>query len=169
MQGFLHNNLPVGLHTPRVPPRHAPAPDCRERRCAMCLQTEREPLEAAAKSQAYEEVPKPSPDDVLVGHPDSLDAFWKAHPEFLWGPCVLGALVKGGTMIPGVAAYLDAHGMEPYGFLNALHYTAFALILSCERLSDPACPRETLGSRMPADACSVCAGRGAAVRASTDR
>ena len=71
-----------------------------------------------------------NPDDSLAGHPEDLDAFWREHPSFIWGPCVLAALVKGCTMIPQVAAYISANEMMPYGFYSALEYTVFAVILS---------------------------------------
>lgn len=74
--------------------------------------------------------PKFNPDEYLAGHPEDLDAFWKAHPSFIWGPCVVAALVQGFTMIPHVATYIEANKMTPYGFCNAIEYAVFAVILS---------------------------------------
>lgn len=71
-----------------------------------------------------------NPDDVLAGHPEDLDSFWRAQPQYLWGPAVVAAAVYGLTRVPTVAAYLSANAMAPYGFFAALHYTVFAILLS---------------------------------------
>ena len=69
-------------------------------------------------------------EEVLVGHPEELDDFWRAHPEFIWGPLVFAALVRGAQELPPVAARIAAKDMTAYGFFSALHYTVFAIMLS---------------------------------------
>ena len=67
---------------------------------------------------------------MLIGHPEDLESFWHARPEFIWGPLVFAALVRASTEIPQVASYIKANGMVPYGFTSALEYTVFSVILS---------------------------------------
>lgn len=74
--------------------------------------------------------PKFKPDDSLAGHPEDIESFWRENPSFIWGPCIVAALVKGLTMIPGVVDFLSEKGMEPYGFANALHYTVYSVVLT---------------------------------------
>ena len=69
-------------------------------------------------------------EEVLVGHPEELDDFWRAHPEFIWGPLGFAALVRGAQELPPVAARIAAKDMTAYGFFSALHYTVFAIMLS---------------------------------------
>ena len=69
-------------------------------------------------------------EEVLVGHPEELDDFCRAYPEFIWGPLVFAALVRGAQELPPVAARIAAKDMTAYGFFSALHYTVFAIMLS---------------------------------------
>jgi len=111
-------------------PTSCPACACSPHFSEQVLIAEKAAASAAVSTPAPAPAPKFKPDDSLEGHPEDLDAFWREHPSFIWGPCVLAALVKGCTMIPQVAAYIAANEMTPYGFYSALQYTVFAVMLS---------------------------------------
>jgi hypothetical protein len=64
------------------------------------------------------------------GHPISFESFFKEYPSFVWGPLLFAGVLFGGTRLPVVQDYLSSAGMEAFGPLAALHYTAFAVILS---------------------------------------
>mmetsp|Transcript_4086 Transcript_4086/g.11859 ORF Transcript_4086/g.11859 Transcript_4086/m.11859 type:complete len:329 (+) Transcript_4086:75-1061(+) len=60
----------------------------------------------------------------------TLDEFWRAKPQFIVGPLIVGALIRAVWELPAAKAYFERNNMEMLGFWTALHYTAFALVLS---------------------------------------
>ena len=64
------------------------------------------------------------------GHPTNLDDFYREYPSFAWGPVLMCAFLHGLGYIPAVKARLEAMQMQAFGFMPALHYTVFAVILS---------------------------------------
>jgi len=59
-----------------------------------------------------------------------LDMFWRAHPHYIVSPICFALLLAASWYVPAIASFYETQGMQPWGFLNALHYTAFAIILS---------------------------------------
>lgn len=64
------------------------------------------------------------------GHPVSLEDFYRTYPSFVWGPLVVSGALFALAYIPVVSDYLKYKNMEAFGFFSALHYTAFAILLS---------------------------------------
>merc|ERR1719409_810365 len=58
-----------------------------------------------------------------------LSTFWRAHPEFIWGPALFYVAVEGVCRTNKVASYMEANGWKQYGFHDTGVYTAFAVLL----------------------------------------
>ena len=61
--------------------------------------------------------------------PLNLDAFYRKHHSFAWGPALAAAGTYAVTKLPKVAAYLDKNSMTPWG-MEAVHYVAFAVAVA---------------------------------------
>lgn len=61
--------------------------------------------------------------------PLNLDAFYRKHHSFVWGPALAAAGTYAVTKLPKVAAYLDKNSMTPWG-MEAVHYVAFAVAVA---------------------------------------
>ena len=50
--------------------------------------------------------------------------------QFVWGPTLMASLIAIVNAIPAVSRYLMDNNMKPFGFVNSLTYTVFAIGLS---------------------------------------
>mmetsp|Transcript_49432 Transcript_49432/g.128948 ORF Transcript_49432/g.128948 Transcript_49432/m.128948 type:complete len:328 (+) Transcript_49432:141-1124(+) len=60
----------------------------------------------------------------------NLGTFYKANPEFVWGPMLLTAVIQGVVRHPKVAEFLASEGRIPYGLYDSTTYTVFAILLA---------------------------------------
>jgi len=65
-----------------------------------------------------------------AGHPEDLEAFYKRHPSFIWGPSLIAGLVYGLTNVPAVSAYLSRLGAMPFGLKYAAMYSVYCMVCS---------------------------------------
>lgn len=61
---------------------------------------------------------------------ETLEELWHDEPALIVGPLVVGVGLQSLWHIPAFAEHAAAHGIEPWGVYNAMHYTAFAILLA---------------------------------------
>ena len=79
------------------------------------------------EKQPVKEAPKPkyNPDSAIADHPQDLDTFWRQNPNFIWGPCVVAAVVY---FVPQDLIFVG-------GLFTSWHAQA-ATISPCQKQSD---------------------------------
>ena len=69
--------------------------------------------------------------DSVKGHPVTLEDFYQKHPSFVWGPLLFAGLLHvATTKIPTVVNFLQEREMQAFGWMSALQYTVWSIVMS---------------------------------------
>ena len=77
-----------------------------------------------------------------ASEPLTLDAFYRKHHSFVWGPAIVAGSIWAITNHAPVKAYFESHEMSPFGMSSSVHYVVYSIMM-CYAVHGWACTHVT--------------------------